>query len=69
MGSGAAKSTMESQHIRLQSNKFTTFKLLYGEEIVTPEEIKLCSARTNTEAIRSPSEAESKDLLEPEPPH
>jgi hypothetical protein len=39
---------------------------LYGEEPVTPKEIMLHSARTNTEAIHSPSEAESKDLLEPE---
>jgi hypothetical protein len=31
-----------------------------------PEEIKLCSAKTNTEAIYSLTEAESKDLLEPE---
>jgi hypothetical protein len=46
--------------------KFTPFKLLYGEEPVTPEEIKLRSARTKTEATYSPSEAESKDLLEPE---
>jgi hypothetical protein len=28
--------------------KFTPFKLLYGEEPVTLEEIKLCSARTRT---------------------
>jgi hypothetical protein len=39
---------------------------LYGEEPITPEEIKLHSARTRTEATYSPSEAESKDLLEPE---
>jgi hypothetical protein len=26
----------------------------------------LCNARTNTEAIHSPFEVESKDLLEPE---
>jgi hypothetical protein len=45
--------------------KFTPFKLLYGEEPVTPEEIKLCSARTKTEATYSPSKAESNDLLEP----
>jgi hypothetical protein len=30
------------------------------------KEIKLHSARTKTEATYSPSEAESKDLLEPE---
>jgi hypothetical protein len=49
-----------------RAKKFTPFKLLYGEEPVTPEEIKLCSTRTNREAIHSPSKAESKDLLEPE---
>jgi hypothetical protein len=37
---------------------------LCGEEIVTVEEIKLHSARTNTKVIYSPTEAESKDLLE-----
>jgi hypothetical protein len=45
---------------------FTPLKLLYGAELVTPEELKLCSARTKVEAIYSPIEAESKDLLEPE---
>jgi hypothetical protein len=45
--------------------KFTPFKLLYGEEPVTLEEIKLCIARTKMEATYSPSEAEAKDLLEP----
>jgi hypothetical protein len=45
---------------------FTPFKLLYGEEPITPEEIKLCSARTRPEAVYSPIEPESKDLLEPE---
>jgi hypothetical protein len=49
-----------------RATKFTPFKVLYGEEPVTPEEIKLRSARTNMEAIHSPSEAESKDLFEPE---
>jgi hypothetical protein len=46
--------------------KFTPFKLLYGEEPVTLEEIKLRNARPRTEATYSPSEPESKDLLEPE---
>jgi hypothetical protein len=31
-----------------------------------PEEMKLQSMRTRLEAIYSPTEAESKDLLEPE---
>jgi hypothetical protein len=49
-----------------RATKFTPFKLLYREEHVTLEEIKLCSARTRAEATYSPTEAESKDLLEPE---
>jgi hypothetical protein len=49
-----------------RATKFTMFKPLYGEELVTPEEIKLHSARTNAEAVNGPTEAESKDLLEPE---
>jgi hypothetical protein len=49
-----------------RATNFTPFRLLYGEEPVTLEEIKLCSARTKAEAIYSPTEAESKDLLEPE---
>jgi hypothetical protein len=44
--------------------KFTPFKLLYREEPVTPEEIKLRNAITRAEAINNPTEAESKDLLE-----
>jgi hypothetical protein len=40
--------------------------LLYGEEPVTPEEIKLRRAGTKIEATYSPSLAELKDLLEPE---
>jgi hypothetical protein len=47
-----------------RATKFTPFKLLYGEEPVTPEEIKLFSARTNTDAMYSPTKVESKDLLE-----
>jgi hypothetical protein len=47
-----------------RATNFTPFKLLYGEELVTLEEINLCSARTRPEAIYSPTEAESMDLLE-----
>jgi hypothetical protein len=39
---------------------------LYGKELVTPEEIKFHNTRTKVEAIYNPTEAESKDLLEPE---
>jgi hypothetical protein len=40
-------------------------KLLYGEEPITLEEIKFHTARTRAEDTYSPTEAESKDLLEP----
>jgi hypothetical protein len=46
--------------------KFTPFKLLYVEEPVTPEEIKLHNARTKAETIYNPTEVESKDRLESE---
>jgi hypothetical protein len=49
-----------------RATKFTHFKLLYGEEPITPQEIKLRSTRTRAEAINSPIEDRSKDLLEPE---
>jgi hypothetical protein len=49
-----------------RATKFTHFKLLYGEELVTPEEFKLCSARTRAEATYSPNDAKYKDLLETE---
>jgi hypothetical protein len=45
---------------------FTPFRLFYGKEPVTLEEIKLDSARTKAESIYGSTEAESKDLLEPE---
>jgi hypothetical protein len=38
---------------------------LYGEEPITPGEIKLRSTRTKAEAIYNPTQAELKDLLEP----
>jgi Skp family chaperone for outer membrane proteins len=45
---------------------FMPFKLLYGEEPMTPEEIKFCSTRTRLEVVYSPLEAKSKDLIETE---
>jgi hypothetical protein len=42
------------------------FKLFYREEPVTLEEIKFRSARTRSEAVYSPTEAESKVLMETE---
>jgi hypothetical protein len=47
-----------------RATNFTPFRLLYGEELVTPHEIKLRSAKTKVEAIYSPTEAEPKDFPE-----
>jgi hypothetical protein len=49
-----------------RATNFTPFKMMYGTELVTLEEIKLRSVRTRPEAIYSPTKAESKDLLESE---
>jgi hypothetical protein len=49
-----------------RATNFTPFKLLFGEEVVTPKEIKFKSARTKLEAVYNLIEAETKDLLEPE---
>jgi hypothetical protein len=46
-----------------KATKFAPFKLLYEEEPVKPEEIKLHIARTKAEAVNNPTEAKSKDLL------
>jgi hypothetical protein len=47
-----------------RATKFSPFKLLYGEEQVTPEEIKLRNARTKLKVVYDPTEAKSKDMLE-----
>jgi hypothetical protein len=44
-----------------RSTNFTPFKLLFGDEAVTPKEIKFKSVRTMSEAVYSPTE----DMLEP----
>jgi hypothetical protein len=47
-----------------RATNFMPLELLYGVELVTPEEKKLCSARTKPDAIYSPTETESKDVLD-----
>jgi hypothetical protein len=64
MGGGQANSSMEPQHHSVQSNKLHAFRLMYGAEVVLPEEVKQRSLRTTTEAPACPNEAEEKDLLE-----
>jgi hypothetical protein len=43
---------------------FTLFRLLYGSEAMTPQEIKHGSPRTNTSAIPDVDEPTSKDLID-----
>jgi hypothetical protein len=49
-----------------RSTNFTPFKLLYGEEAKTPEEIKFQGPRTNVQIIEEEEQGTSKDLLEEE---
>jgi hypothetical protein len=49
-----------------RSTNFSSFKLLYGEEAMTPEEIKFQGPRTNIEIIDEDQQMTSKDLLEEE---
>ena len=48
-----------------RSTNFTPFKLLYGEEAMTPEEIKFGGLRTNVQIIEE-EQITSKDLLKEE---
>jgi hypothetical protein len=49
-----------------RSTNFTPFKLLYGEEALTPEEIQFQGPRINIEIIDEDEQMTSKDLLEEE---
>jgi hypothetical protein len=48
-----------------RATNFTTFRLLFGDEVVLPEEIKYRSLRTTTVVPPCLSKAEDKLLLEP----
>jgi hypothetical protein len=49
-----------------RSTNFTPFKLLYGEEAMTPEEIKFQGPRTNIQILKEEKQVTSKDLLKEE---
>jgi hypothetical protein len=49
-----------------RSTNFTPFKLLYGEEAMTHEEIQFQCPTTNVEIIDEDEQVTSKDLLEEE---
>jgi hypothetical protein len=46
-----------------RATNLTPFQLMYGAEVVLPEEIKHQSLRTATETTVCPNEVEEKDLL------
>jgi hypothetical protein len=47
-----------------QATGFTPFRLLYGSEAMTPQEIKHGSPRTSTSAVLDVDEPTSKDLID-----
>jgi hypothetical protein len=47
-----------------RSTNIIPFKLFYGEEAMTPEEIKFQGLRTNVQIIEEEKQIISKDLLE-----
>jgi hypothetical protein len=47
-----------------RATMFTPFRLLYGSEAMTPQEIKHGSPRTNTSAVPYVDEPTSKDLID-----
>jgi hypothetical protein len=49
-----------------RATNITPFWLMFGVEVVLPEEVKHQSLRTAIEALACPSEVEEKDLLEPD---
>jgi hypothetical protein len=49
-----------------RSTNFSPFKLLYGEEAMTPEEIQFQGPRINIEVIDEDQQITNKDLLEEE---
>jgi predicted solute-binding protein len=49
-----------------RSTNFTPFKLLYGEEAMTPKEIKFQGPRINIQILEEEEQVTSKDLLEEE---
>jgi hypothetical protein len=49
-----------------RATNFTPFRLIYRTDAVLPEEVKHWNLQTATDAPVCPSEAEEKDLLEPD---
>jgi hypothetical protein len=47
-----------------QATRFTPFRLLYGSEAMTPQEIKHGSPRTSASAVPDVDEPTSKDLID-----
>jgi hypothetical protein len=53
-----------TQHYSFKINKLHPFKLLYGEEAMTPEEIQFQGPKTNIKMIDENQQMTNKDLRE-----
>jgi hypothetical protein len=54
---------VEPQHNRVKVNRFTPFKLLFGDKAITPEEAKTGSIRTTASAAEADYQT-TKDTIE-----
>jgi hypothetical protein len=64
MGRPTTSSSLGPKHNRMPAIGFTHFRLLYGSEAMTPQEIKHGSPRTSTSAVPDVDEPTSKDLID-----
>jgi hypothetical protein len=60
MGGGHVKGSMESQNYGLQSHRLHTIPVIFGAEVVLPEEIKHQSLCTTMEAPSCPTKLRKK---------
>jgi hypothetical protein len=64
MGRPITRSHMGVEYDRMPRTGFTPFRLMYGSEAMTPQELKHGSPRTNQSAIPNVDEPTSKDLID-----
>jgi hypothetical protein len=55
---------VEPQHNCIKVNRFTPFKLLFGDKAITPEEAKTGSIRTTTSTEDEADSQITKDTIE-----
>ena len=55
---------MGPEHNRVPATEFTPFRLMYGSEAMTPQELKHGPPRTNKSVVPDVDEPTSKDLID-----